>query len=113
MLSAGFTGAAPNSDASVEDLPANAARTAQALVFWTLASGPRNRDLIRVRLYGPDGALLVENTRTQPRDQAQASLFAGRRTPDGGWPAGSYRGVAEVLREGRVLATRTQTLQLR
>ena len=113
LLSAGFTGAAPNSDASVEDLPANAARTAQALVFWTLASGPRNRDLIRVRLYGPDGALLVENTRTQPRDQAQASLFAGRRTPDGGWPAGSYRGVAEVLREGRVLATRTQTLQLR
>ncbi len=113
LLAAGFTGAAPASDAQVEDLPANAARTAQALVFWTLASGPRNRDIIRVRLYGPDGALVVENTRTQPRDQAQASLFAGRRTPGGGWPAGTYRGVAEVTREGRVVATRTQTLQLR
>lgn len=113
LLAAGFTGAAPASDAPVEDLPANAARDGQALVFWTLASGPRNRDVIRVRLYGPDGALVVENTRTQPRDQAQASLFAGRRTPAGGWPAGAYRGVAEVVREGRVIATRTQTLHLR
>ncbi len=113
LLAAGFTGAAPASDAPVEDLPANPARNAQALVFWTLASGPRNHDVIRVRVYGPDGALLVENTRTQPRDQAQASLFAGRRTPDGGWPAGAYRGVAEVVREGRVIATRTRTIELR
>jgi Peptidase family M23 len=112
-LSFGFTGAAPGDGAAVDDLPANAARTAPALVFWALASGPRNGDLLRVRLYGPDGAVLAENTRTQPRDQAQASVFAGRRTPAGGWTPGSYRGEAEVLRGGRVVQTRTQTLTLR
>ncbi len=113
LFAQGFTGAAPADGANVEDLPANAARNGQALVFWTLISGPRERDVLRVRLYGPDGALVGEGSRTQPRDQAQASVFAGRRTPAGGWPAGAYRGVAEVLRDGRVLQTRSETLTLR
>jgi murein DD-endopeptidase MepM/ murein hydrolase activator NlpD len=113
ILAFGFTGAAPSGAASVEDLPANAARNAPVLVLWALASGPHNRDMLRVQLYGPDGALIAEGSRTQPRDQAQASVFAGRPTPAGGWPAGAYRGVAEVLRAGRVVQSRTQTITLR
>lgn len=113
LFAQGFTGAAPAPDANVEDLPANSARNGQALVFWALVSGPRDRDVLRVRLYGPDGALVAEGSRTQPRDQAQASMFAGRRTPAGGWPAGAYRGVAELLRDGRVVQTRSETLTLR
>lgn len=110
---AGFTGAAPSQGANAEDLPANATRQSAALVFWALASGPRNGDVLRVRLYGLDNALVAEGTRTQPRDQAQAWLFAGRRTPAGGWPAGNYRGVAEIIRGGRVVQARTETLALR
>ncbi|MEQ1617937.1 MAG: M23 family metallopeptidase [Terricaulis sp.] len=113
LFSLGFTGAAPNANARVEDLPANAAVNAPALVFWALASGPRDGDVLRVRLYGPDGALVGEGERIQPRDQAQASMFAGRRTPAGGWASGRYRGVAELLRDGRVLQTRTETMELR
>lgn len=112
-FSLGFTGAAPAQGASAEDLPANASRTSAALVFWALASGPRNGDVLRVRLYGPDSALVAEATRTQPRDQAQAWLSAGRRTPPGGWPAGQYRGEAQLVRDGRVVATRTEVLSLR
>lgn len=113
VFSLGFTGAAPAASARVEDLPANAAVGAPALVFWALASGPHDGDVLRVRLYGPSGALVAEGERTQPRDQAQASVFAGRRAPAGGWPAGRYRGVAELLRDGRVLQTRTETMELR
>lgn len=110
---AGFTGAAPTQGGNPEDLPASATRTAPALVFWALASGPRNGDVLRVRLYGPNGRLVAENTRTQQRNQAQAWLFAGRRTPQGGWPAGAYRGEAQILRDGRVIATRSEHISLR
>lgn len=109
---AGFTGTAPAQGGNAEDLPANAARQSAALVFWALAVGPRQGDVLRVRLYGPDGALVGEGTRTQPRDQAQAWLFTGRRTPAGGWAAGAYRGEAAVLRGGSVVQTRTETLTL-
>jgi hypothetical protein len=109
---AGFTGATPAPSANVEAFPANASRNAP-LVFWALAVGPRQGDALRVRLYGPDGALLSENTRNQPRDQAQASLFAGREPPQGGWPAGAYRGEAVLLRAGAMVATYSETFMLR
>ena len=112
-FAAGFTGIAPANGADAEALPANAARNSEALVFWALASGPREGDVLRVRLYGPNGALVGEGTRTQPRDQAQAWLFAGRRTPQGGWTAGAYRGEASIERAGRTIATQSEALNLR
>lgn len=112
-FAAGFTDSAPGEGANAEQLPANVTRTAEALVFYALAVGPREGDVLRVRLYGPNSALIGENNRTQPRDQAQAWLFTGRRTPSGGWPAGEYRGEAALLRDGRVVQTRTETITLR
>jgi hypothetical protein len=108
----GFTGAAPASNASVEDLPANPARAAP-LVFWALAIGPHEGDILRVRLYGPDGALISEAARVQPRDQAQASLFAGRQPPQAGWPAGDYRAEATLERNGALVASHSEALLLR
>lgn len=112
-FTAGFTGVAPTENADAEQLPANATRTAPAFVFWALASGPLQGDVLRVRLHGPDGALIGEATRNQPRDQAQAWLFSGQRTPPGGWPAGAYRGEATLERGGRVVTTRSEAIELR
>lgn len=112
-FAAGFTGTPPPEGADAEALPANTARDAPALVFWALAVGPLEHDVLRVRLIGPDGGVVGESDRTQPRDQAQAWLFTGRRTRAGGWPAGEYRGEAQLLRDGRVIATRTETVTLR
>lgn len=108
---AGFTGDAPAPNANVENLPANPARQ-NPLVFWALAIGPREGDQLRVRLYGPGGALISETTRAQPRDQAQASLFAGARAPQGGWPSGAYRGEATLSRAGGIVAVHAETLNL-
>jgi len=112
-FAAGFTGTPPGENANAEELPANAGANAHALIFWALATGPRDGDVLRVRLYAPDGSLVGENTRTQPRDQAQAWLFTGRRTPGIGWPRGDYRGEAQLLRDGRVVQTRSEVLTMR
>jgi murein DD-endopeptidase MepM/ murein hydrolase activator NlpD len=111
-LAAGFTGAAPAQGADPEALPTNAAAHAPALLFWALAVGPRAGDVLRVRLYGPDGALIAEGTRTQDHDQAQAWLYAGKRTQSAGWPEGGYRGEAALIRNGQVVQTRSETLAL-
>jgi hypothetical protein len=113
LFASGFTGAAPQQDARVEDLPENASRGAPALVFWAVAVGPRTGDILRVRLIGPDGAVIAEGDRVQPRDQAQSSVFAGKRTPPQGWPAGAYRGEARLLRNGAVVEERNERLVLR
>ena len=112
-FAAGFTGIAPSDGSDAEAFPANASRGSPALVFWALASGPRDADVLRVRLYGPNGAPLAEATRTQPRDQAQAWLFAGQRTPSGGWPPGAYRGEATLERGDHIVSTRSEAINLR
>lgn len=112
-FAAGFTGAAPANAARLDSTPANAARSADALVFWAIVSGPLQGDVLRLRIYGPDGALVGDTSHTQTRAQAQYSLFTGRRTPAGGWPAGAYRGEAVLERGGRVVSTRSESLQLR
>ncbi len=111
-FTSGFSGAASAQTSDVESLPANASRQAPALIFWSLAIGPHNADVLRLRLYGPDGALISEATRVQPRDQAQAWVTTGQVTPHGGWPAGRYRGEARLERNGQVIDTRSQTIVL-
>lgn len=113
LFAAGFSGEPPAQGAEAESLPANASRQGSALVFWALASGPTNGDVIRVKIYRPDGTVMAEGTRTQDRNQAQAYVFAGQRNSGGGFPPGAYRGEAQVVRNGRVVATRTETLTLR
>lgn len=113
LFAAGFSGVAPTDGADAEALPANVTRQGSAFVFWALASGPMSGDVLRVQLYAPDGGLVAQGTLTQVRDQAQAYAFAGRRNSGGGFPAGLYRGEAQLVRGGRVIATRTETLTLR
>jgi Peptidase family M23 len=113
LFAAGFSGAAPADGADAEALPANATRQGSALVFWALASGPMNGDVLRVQLYRPDGTLVAQGARTQVRDQAQAYVFAGQRNSCAGFPPGVYRGEAQLVRGGRVVDTLSETLTLR
>lgn len=109
---AGFTAAPPSAGANPENLPANAGRAAPALVFWALAIGPHGGDVLRLRLFGPEGTLVSQAMRTEPRDQAQAWVFTGRRTPASGWPPGLYRGEAQLLRGDQIIAAHVETLSL-
>jgi murein DD-endopeptidase MepM/ murein hydrolase activator NlpD len=113
LVDAAFLGRAPAEGERPEDINDPAGRTAPALLFWASAMGPRTGDIVRVRIIGPNGAEIAAGERTQPRDQAAASVFAGKRTPPGGWPPGTYRGEAVILRAGKPIASRTVPLILR
>lgn len=62
-------------------------------------------DTLTLWANGPQGEIF----RTViPLDAPQAQLFRayGRHAPDGGWPAGDYRGYVRLDRDGRVIANR-------
>jgi hypothetical protein len=73
------------------------------LVAFAQAIGLEAGDVQRIVLRGPDGAILADN-RAAPleRDKAQVVLFAGKKAPIGGWPAGQYRSEYNVIRAGKV-----------
>jgi hypothetical protein len=73
------------------------------LVAFAQAIGLQGGDVQHIVLRGPDGAVIAENEAAPlDRDKAQVILFAGKKAPGAGWPAGTYRSEYQVMRSGRV-----------
>ncbi len=86
---------------------------AKALVFYARTVGLEAGDVQRITVLSPDGTVLVENTADPlPKRQLQAFIFAGKRLRDQRWPAGSYIGFYEVLRDGEVILSGEETLEI-
>ncbi|WP_294389709.1 M23 family metallopeptidase [uncultured Sphingomonas sp.] len=83
------------------------------LVAFAQAIGLQGGDAQRMVLRAPDGQVLADN-RAPPldRDKAQVILFAGKKAPAGGWPAGTYRSEYQVIRSGRVAIERRDAITL-
>lgn len=104
LIAAGFANAVPDFDtikagaAGTDAMPTNT----PALVLWGHAFGTLSGDEVTITITGPDG-LVHESFDTMDRNQAQMFRAAGRRTPQGGWPAGRYTGEVVIRRAGQVI----------
>jgi hypothetical protein len=84
-----------------------------ALVFYGRAIGMSAGDLQRITITAPDGTGFVRNdTEPEQRNRAQVMAFAGRKRPPGGWATGPYTARYQLIRDGRVIAERSETIAL-
>ncbi|HEX6141748.1 MAG TPA: M23 family metallopeptidase [Geminicoccaceae bacterium] len=101
LHAAGFAGAAPEADDLRRgwhrgtELPV----TSPALVFWVDGFWVRAGDRLSFEVVRPDGSVLVDDESVIDDDHRRYFAFAGRRRPDGPWPAGRYRGRVVLERE--------------
>ena len=72
-----------------------------AMVAIVWAINLRAGDTITVTLKGP-GGISAQNTVTLDHSKAQYMMFAGKKKPDQGWPAGTYSGSGTISRSGQV-----------
>ena len=70
------------------------------MIFWVSLFGTRKDDQMHLKMVGPDGKTMAENTASMPRDQAQLLQFIGQRLRTGQWPSGVYRGYCTLTRSG-------------
>ena len=75
--------------------------TTPALLAYVRLLNLEGGDEIELTLTGPDGKILT-TARQPPLDRAKAQylVFSGRKTPAGGWPAGTYSARYKVIRGG-------------
>ncbi|HWM31698.1 MAG TPA: M23 family metallopeptidase [Methyloceanibacter sp.] len=76
------------------------------LVAYMWAINLRGGDVIELKLKRGD-EVVADNTVTLDRNKAQYMLFAGKKTPQGGWPKGSYSGTVTVTRDGKPAISET------
>lgn len=108
LLDAGFATAIPEYAAIKAGTAAadTISPGAPALVVWGYAFGGRAGDVLHLRITGPGGTVTDHQDKLD-KDQAQFFRAAGRRTPPGGWPAGTYSGSITLLRADRIIGTRS------
>jgi len=82
------------------------------LVAYVWAINLQKDDEITIGLLGADGNELSKNSAALDRNKAQYILFAGKKRPPGGWPAGAYKAIVEVTRDGKSAISQTETLVL-
>lgn len=88
-------------------------RDAPALIGFVRVVGLRAADAQRFSITGPDGSLIVD-TAAQPleRDQAEYTIFAGRKRHGDHWPPGTYRADYRVTNAGQTLLEKSFALTL-
>jgi murein DD-endopeptidase MepM/ murein hydrolase activator NlpD len=99
LLDMGFAAGPVEHESLVrEGAPPPPTRTSSAIVGWAWMINLNKGDQIRLRLDGPDGATLAENT-TEPMDRHKAtySVFVGKRRTV---VPGSYSLTAWLVRDG-------------
>jgi len=116
VLVAGFaTGAVQMRDVQEQgaDVQPRPSRTTPIVTF-VQAIGLEQGDVQRLTLIGPDGTTLADNKAAPlDHDKAQQLLFAGRgRVPAGGWPAGEYRAIYSVTRNGKTVLTHLAKIRI-
>ncbi len=112
IINSGFAGGPVTMDAIEDEAIVAPAPNPEALVFYGRAIGLRTGDRIMVRLHGPDGNLIAQNSIEMPSPKAQWMLFAGRHRPPEGWRQGDYRATFVVERDGVAALSRESTLRL-
>ncbi len=83
-----------------------------ALTAFIWAINLSSGDTVTVTLNGP-GGVAAENAVTLDRNKAQFLLFAGKKRPPGGWPAGIYHGSVTVTNGGEAKLKREWQAQVR
>ena len=88
-------------------------RDSKALVGWGWAINLRKDDRMRIRLTGPGGAKVAENSVSMDRNKAEYFVFSGKRRPKGGWPSGDYRVTVTVTRDGATVGEASRDVSVR
>lgn len=116
LINAGFA-PSPVTMEGIESGEAERARpdlNSPALVAYIRAVGLRERDMQKLSLTDPTGAVVAENkAKPLDRDKAQWMMFGGIRRPASGWRPGTYRARYTVERNGAPAFEQTFTVDLK
>lgn len=115
IIGAGFAGEPVGLDALEKDNTNFAPLTpaSPALLFFGRYINLLAADRVRVVVDGPGGSFVEELSPPLDRNKATYISYAGKKRQGEPWPAGRYEGRVEIVREGAVIATKVEQIELK
>lgn len=110
---AGFgTGKMTVRDVQGTPAPRRLSRVAEALTFHAMVYGALEGATLTLEILAPNGQRVIDHNVVLDSRKARQFSLVGRKTPDGGWPPGPYRGIARFIHEnGTTVRIATVTLE--
>lgn len=113
VLNAGFAAVATPMEVVEAGGIAPPSAQSPALVAYVRAINLEGGDVQELVVRRPDGGVLAESTIAPlDRSKAQYVMYAGKRAPPGGWPAGTYVATYSVRRNGAVAVEKRFAIRL-
>lgn len=115
LLNAGFAAEAAQADKirRGDYLQEGIGTDSPALTYWVNFANALADDRYELVLSDPDGIRLSDVAQFIDKPKRVYYAFAGRRRPDDGWRAGTYRGEFRLFRDGRQILSDTREITLR
>ncbi|MEM6905041.1 MAG: M23 family metallopeptidase [Pseudomonadota bacterium] len=115
ILSAGLQDGLPEYDRVKAESPHldRVLRLSPALVVWGHFFGLEAGDRLELYLIGPGNTVISQNVHRMEAPRAAEFRAVGRKRPGTGWPAGTYLGVARLLRGDEVVADMRRRAEVR
>jgi hypothetical protein len=112
IIQTGFAAATVSPDQAEQGGIAPPAADGPALLFYAWLINMRAGDQLRFRVEGPGGFQAASELPPLERKKATFVGFAGKKRRAERWPAGTYLGVVEVVRAGKVVGQAQDMLKL-
>ena len=74
-------------------------RNSPLLIFWVQAWWVRKGDIINLKIIGPSGRELINNTSKIKKLQSRHMRYAGKRRRKTLWKTGEYTGIGDLIRK--------------
>lgn len=113
ILSAAFTQVVPDLNGlEIDAAPPAPTKSSPQLVFFARMINLAKGDQLRFSVKGP-GDFRVDST-SEPLDRSKATYvgYAGKKLKAAAWPAGTYEGRVEIIRDGATVSERSASFQL-
>jgi hypothetical protein len=112
IIQTGFTAKPFSQPAGEEGAIEPPSAGAEALLFYTRLINLQQGDRLRLSIEGPGGFNVTREIEPFDRSKARYLIYSGKKRTEERWPAGSYRGVIEVIRDGVAIRHAKDELQL-
>lgn len=112
ILQAGFADHAPQLAELETGTLVGVPSASTPLVAYLWAINLQEGDVVSLDL-GMSGESLSSNSQTVDHSKAQYFLFAGKKSPPGGWPSGIYSAEAKIMRDGKPALSQSETIEIK
>lgn len=84
-----------------------------ALLFWANVVAIHQGDRQEMKIYWPDGRVMVENSKTIADSKVNWLGYIGRKSPAGGWVKGTYKAVYSLERDQNLIIKKQAAIRVK